>query len=227
MRPQHQPDRRARLGVGHLVGQVIVHGEPLAPAQRADAAGDVHAPLRHIVPQRLAGLVERCIARLAEPRRPCPMRYMARTACPSAVLLAHRQVRLAIVIAAAVIVVDRVLATSLGLAVIVVRQRAALVHKELAERQIAPLTRRLVELDQRQLDLLMARIAALLPLSGAEHAVDIVGIAPHDAEEPVLAGGLIVRHCRLDQVSGAAELVAVAQVAPTVLGLDHLVVELR
>ena len=47
MRPEHQADRGAGLGVCGLVGQIVVRGEPFVCSPRAKAAGDVRRlPLR-------------------------------------------------------------------------------------------------------------------------------------------------------------------------------------
>ena len=65
----------------------------------------------------------------------------------------------------------------------------------------------------------MAAIAPLLAGTRPEHGVDMVGIAAHDVEQLALAGGMEVGDRRLDQMSGAIELVAVAQVRPALARL--------
>ena len=94
--------------------------------------------------------------------------------------------------------------------------------KYFGEIEIALLAGRAAELDQRQLDLLMAAIAPLLARLAAEDRGDVIGIAAHDVEQLALAGRLVIGDGGLDQVAGAIELVAVAQIGPALAGLDAL-----
>ena len=118
----------------------------------------------------------------------------------------------------------RVVAAGDGLDVEVMRLRPALVDKVGGQVEIALLAGGMIELDQRQLDLLMAAVTALLPFLAAKNRGDIVGVATDHVEQRSLPGRLVVSDAGLDQVPGAVQLVVVAQVRPTVLLLDCRVV---
>ena len=149
-------------------------------------------------------------------------RYMARTAWPTtSLLLAHRLVRLHVGVGLGRRMARGSSPRAARFPVVVVRLPAALVHKIPAERQVAPLAGGAVQLHQRQLDFLVAAVAALLAGAGAKDRADVVGVAAGDVQQSALAGGLVVGHGRLDQVAGAVQLVAVAQVGPALVRLDH------
>ena len=74
-----------------------------------------------------------------------------------------------------------------------------------------------VKLDQRELDLLMPAIAALLPGAAAERRGDVIDIALHDVEQLAPSGGSKVGDGAFEQMSGVVELVVVAQVRPALL----------
>jgi hypothetical protein len=96
------------------------------------------------------------------------------------------------------------------------------VHRQvLGQCQIARLARHPVEAHQGQLDLLVARVAALLPRLTPEHCGDIVHLAAHDVEEQALARALIIGHRRLDEMARTVELVQVAQIGPAPARLDR------
>ncbi len=63
----------------------------------------------------------------------------------------------------------------------------------------------------------MAVVEVHLAVLGTEHRIDEVGEARHDLEERPLAGDLEVRNRRLDQVTGAVELVALDELRPPLL----------
>ena len=65
----------------------------------------------------------------------------------------------------------------------------------------------------------MAAIARLLAGRGPNVSVDMVGIAAHDVEQLAFARGLEIGDRGLDQMAGAVELVAVAQIGPALAGL--------
>jgi len=110
---------------------------------------------------------------------------------------------------------------ALLLEVEVERLPPARVDQATAELEVAPLPRHPVQLDERQLDLLVAVVAALAIAARAELAVDQVGEPGHDVEHRPLAGGLVVRDGALDQVSGAVQLVGVPQAGEPLPRLDH------
>ena len=69
--PEDQADRRAGLGIGALVRQVVVVGEAFVRGRRADAAGDVHLLGGEVVPQRLERRASGCRRRTRWRCRPC------------------------------------------------------------------------------------------------------------------------------------------------------------
>ncbi len=77
----------------------------------------------------------------------------------------------------------------------------------------------MVEADQRQLDLLMAAIAALLARPRPEGRAHMVDIALEDGEQPAPAGRQEIGDAAFEQMAEIVELVIVAQVGPAVLRL--------
>ena len=77
---------------------------------------------------------------------------------------------------------------------------------------------RVIELHQRQLDLLMAGRGEMRAVFLDEHAINIVGIAAHDVQEAVAAGGLAPGDGGLDQMPRAVQLMRPA-VAPAIARL--------
>ncbi len=142
------------------------------------------------------------------------------------VLFADRQVRLEVAVVAAV-PSGRVVSAGLGFLVVVVGLAAALVHEVLRQIQVAALAGVAIELDQRQLELLVAGVAPLLALAVAELLPDVVGVAAKGGKQGVVAGGFLVGEGGLDEVAGAVELVPIAQVGPALLRLDDGEVDVK
>ena len=76
-----------------------------------------------------------------------------------------------------------------------------------------------VELDEGELDLLVAVVAALLAGVGAEGGADVGDIALEDVEEAAAAGGEEVGDAAFEEVAEVVELVVVAEVGPALVGL--------
>ena len=110
------------------------------------------------------------------------------------VLLAHRLVGLAIFVIARVeeVVLGRVVAPRDRFFIEIVRLAAALIDEIGGQIELLALPGKLVEPDQRDLDFLVAGVAALLLRSGPESAADMVKAALHHLEEFALPGGLVV-----------------------------------
>src|SRR5690606_32501651 len=99
-------------------------------------------------------------------------------------LLAHRQVRLAVFVIALHVAL-RFPALRLALLafdVEIMRLPPALVDEIGGEVEVLLLPGQVIELDERELDLLVAVIAALLAASAAEDRVDVIEVALHDRE---------------------------------------------
>src|SRR5205807_338667 len=90
----------------------------------------------------------------------------------------------------------------------------ALVDEVATQLEIARLASRAVQPNQRQLDFGMTTVATLLVRPGAEDARDVIGVAAHDVEHCSSTGGLKVGDAGFDQVAGAIQLVAIAQISP-------------
>ena len=97
-------------------------------------------------------------------------------------LLAHRDVRLRVLVGPLPVLLG-IVAARHRLDVEIVRLLPALVDEVGDEVEPLLVARQPVELDQRDLDLFVPRIAALLARTGPEHRRDVVEIALHDVEE--------------------------------------------
>ncbi len=149
MRPEDESDCRACLGIGSLIGQVIVESEAFVGARRTDAARQVHPPQRYILPKALARGQELGITRLARQIRHGAIEvHRAHGVAHHLDLLAHRQVRLAVVVVAGAIA-RGVLAPGFRLLIEVVGLPPALIHEVAGQLQVAALARGVVELYER------------------------------------------------------------------------------
>src|SRR5947209_1531683 len=95
------------------------------------------------------------------------------------VLLTNWEMRLVVLVGSGP-EVCRIIATCASLDIEVVRLFATLFNKVVTQLEIALLTRRLIEFDQRQFDLLMPAVPTPLSLFWTEDRIDIVYIAAHD-----------------------------------------------
>jgi hypothetical protein len=100
---------------------------------------------------------------------------------------------------------------------IVRRLPPALIDEIDREVEVLLLAEQAVELDQRQLDLLVTAIAVLLAGTRTEHGRDVVDVAEHDVEEFSPSGRLVIGDGAFEHVAGAIELVVVAQVRPALV----------
>ena len=218
MRPEHQADRGAGLGVGGLVRQIVVACEALVGPGRPETTGDIEALLRQVVPQPDAGVVQALIGVLGREVRHRRIQIHRPHCMPHhLVLLAHRDMRL-VVFVDAVIPGSRIAAARPRLDVEIMRLAAALVDEIARQIHVPRLAGEAGQLDQRQLDLLVTAIAAKLALPATEAARDQVGIAAHHIEQPPLARGGGIGDRAFHQMAGAVQLVPVAQVAEPRLG---------
>ena len=201
MVPQDARDGGAGLGVGLRVGQIVVVAERLAEVAGADAAGQVHAPCHHVVPQGVERVDVGAVAgQCGDVGHAAVQVAGAHRVADRLALLGHRQVVLHV---AGVVEVGLQVA-AVGL--------AALVQEELRQFQVATLPGGAVQLGQADFDLLVARHVA--QLAGPEHAVDQFRAANRHLQKGALAGGLVVGHGRLVQVSDVVQLVVHLQVRP-------------
>lgn len=97
---------------------------------------------------------------------------------------------------------------------------AALVNKILREAQVARLACGAIQLNQRQLDLLVAAVAMHLARPAPKGGINVIGVAAHDLQQLTFVGGVMMRDGGLDQVSGAVQLLAISQVGPAPVCLD-------
>ena len=108
-----------------------------------------------------------------------------------------------------------------GFLVKVVRVLPALVDEISCQVKVALFARLPIQLDQRQFQFRMTRVAAQLALITAEGGVNVVGKARQGLQQFVLAGGLRVRHRRLNKMARIVHFVPVAQVCPFILRRKH------
>ncbi len=220
--PEDEADGGAGLGVGGLVGEVVVLGEAFVGGSRADAAGDVHLLGGEVVPEDFEGGRQGVVIVLGGDVGHAGIEvHGADGVADDAGLFADGQVGLIVLVAlldegcGIAAVADRFFGEVVGLL-------AALVDEELREIEVTAFARDAGQLDEGELDFLVAAVAAALAFAGAEDGVDVVGIAAHDVEELALSGGLEIGDGALDQVAGAIELVVIAEVGPAAAGLDAL-----
>ena len=98
--------------------------------------------------------------------------------------------------------------------------RKRLVDEIFGQIEIALFSGGTIKFDQRELDLLVAGIAARLPRSAPEGGGDQIGITAHRVEEFTLPRRVEVRHGGLDQMPGAVKFVVAVKRLPAVLGFD-------
>ena len=93
---------------------------------------------------------------------------------------------------------------------------AAVVDEELGQVEVAPVVGHAVELDERHLDLRMARRARSQVRSKDRH--DVVHDTARDVEQSGIAGVALPGHGGLNQVAGAVQLVAGRNLDPAFCG---------
>ena len=168
--PEDQRDGGAGLGVGGGVGEVVGLGEALVGGGGAEAGGDVDLRGHDVLPEGLAGAFQAVVAELGgEVGHGGVHVHGADGVADDAVLLADRAVGLVVLVALGPEVL-RVLAAGAGLGVEIVRLAAALVDEVGGEVEVAAVAGEAVELDEGELDLLVAVVAALLAGSGPKVA---------------------------------------------------------
>ncbi len=168
MRPEDEPDRGTRFGVGRIVRQIIVRGEAFVARRGPDAAGDIQALHREVRPQRFAGRHQARVVVLAGKVRHRAIEiHRAHRMADDVALFAHGQVRLAVLVGS-VVLRCRILAARDRLPVEVVRLTAALIDEKARKLEITALVREVIELHQGELDLRMAAVAAPLVRARAE-----------------------------------------------------------
>src|SRR5437588_9076550 len=99
----------------------------------------------------------------------------------------------------------------------VMRLPSALIHEVPAQIQIPLLSRRLIQLDQREFDFFMSGVTTFLTLLIAEDSVDVICIATHCIQQNPFTRSLEMSHCRFDQMPGTIQLVPITQVRPSLL----------
>ena len=223
LRPEDQGDRGAGLGVSRLVRQIVGLGEALVRRLGPEPARHVHLGRRDVAPQRLAGALQALVVQLeGEVGHPRGHVHAAHRVPDHLGLLAHGDVRLVVLIGLGP-VIGRIVAARQRFLSEIMRLAPPLVDEIGREFEPPLVAGQAIELDQRELDLLMPGIAALLARSGPEGRGDMIQIALHHVDEPALAGRAKIGDRAFEQVAGVVELVTVAQVRPAVLGLALVV----
>ncbi len=224
VRPEHQADGGAGLGIGGVIRQIIVKGEALTGALRTDAAGDVDPSTHHVFPQALAGGDQELVAGLGshvghagkQIHRPHGVSFHRR-------LLSYWQVGLVLVVGRIGPEGKRcgVLASPSGLDVKVMRLAASFVDKIGRQFEVAPRSGAAVQFHEGKLDLLVARVAACLSIAGAEAAVNVIRKPADRVEKAASPRSRMVRHSGLDPVAGTVQLMGVTQVGPACRRVFH------
>lgn len=102
-----------------------------------------------------------------------------------------------------------------------IRLSAAFVDEIAGKLEIFRVAGRIGQLAERELDLLVARVAVNFAGLAAEHGCDVIGVAAERVEEFPAAGGAEVGDRRFHQMPGAVEFMAVVNIFPAVFGIDH------
>ncbi len=161
--PQHEADGGAGLRVGGVVRQIIDAREALVVCRRSNAARQIHLPQAQVIPQPSAGGQQALVAELTGEVGHRAVQVHRTNSVPHRLrLLAHGRVRLAVLVGLRP-VVPRPLSPLPRFQIEVVGVPASLLDEVLAQAQVPLLAGRAVELDEGQLDLLVAPVAALLP----------------------------------------------------------------
>ena len=176
-----------------LIGQEIRLTETLLLPVTSQAAGKIHFPVRHILPEGIDG---RAVSLVAAKDR----------------VVSHRHKQ----IGSAYGVADRFVLFGHPLVVLPVRRRlpalTAAFQQEMRKVEITPLARRPVEFHQGQFNLLVA--GDNRASRHQEGIVDKVRVAFGDIQESSFPGGEIVCHRRLVHMPDIVKLVAGANIVP-------------
>src|SRR5208282_5609731 len=138
-------------------------------------------------------------------------------------LFAHRKVRLIVFVGSGPILGRVVAARDRFLGEIMRGLAPALVDEVAGKVEPALISGQPVELIERELDLLMAGVAALLAGPCAERRGDMVDVSLHDVEEAAAAGDAEVGDRAFQEVAGVVKLMIVAQVGPALPRLAAVV----
>ena len=196
--PQDVGDAGAGLGVGGEVGQLVGGPERLAAAGRADGAGEVKLGRDGVGPKVADGLGVRRVAGHRGDVGHAGVEVAGAHGVADGLALVHdRQMVL------------RVLAVK----VVPVRPAAG-VEEELGEREVLVVAGGAGELDEADLDLLVA--GRVLQLVGAEDVVHQVGVLDRRVEQGAVAGRLPVGDGGLVEVAGIVKFVLMGDVGPAV-----------
>ena len=222
--PEDEGDRGAGLRVSGLVRQIIRLGEALVGLLRAQAGGDVHLRRRDVAPQRFARALQAFVVELGgEIGHRAQHVHRPDRMADDLGLFAHRKVRLIVFVGSGPILGRVVAARDRFLSEIMRRLMPALVDEVAGKVEPALISGQPVELEERELDLLMAGVAALLAGSRSERRGDMVDVPLHDVEEAAAAGDAEVGDRAFQQMAGVVKLVIVAQVGPALVRLAAVV----
>ena len=201
---EYQADGGAGLAVGQVVGKVIVEGEGFSVHGAADTAGDIELLVHDVVDKGPAGFVEPLISG--------PLRHIGHAAVEiygphgmaDGLLLEPRlHVGLQIMVGFLLRIQSVLQAEVIGLS-------APLVNEEFGGIQIALLSGEVIQLYQRHLGDLVARIAT--DLVRTEGIADQIREATGGVEESVMTGGVMISPGSLRQMAEAVQLVPVPQI---------------
>ena len=212
--PENEPDRGTRLQIGAFIGEIVIDGKSFVGMGRSEAAGDVHPFVDDIVPEPPAGLPQlRVAGRGGDIGHARIQIHRAHGVAADLGQFAHGDMRLGVGIRPPPVFAG-IFTAGAGFDIKVVGLLATFVDEVPGEIEIALILSRAVELDQCELNFLVAAVAALLAFLGTEHGGDVVGVPAHHVEELAFACGVVVSHGTLDEVARAIEFMPVAQIGP-------------
>ena len=217
---KRKPDRRAALRVIGVIRQVVIRGKPFIRAGASDPAGQIHSLFYDVVIEFFAGMKQSLILIfIREIRHRAVKIHRAHRMAFCRILHTHRLMALGILREKRIdILKDIDPALLFALMDQIIRLRSAPVHKILCHLKVTPLSGHLIQPDQPDLHLLMARYCLLKGFL-VKYLTDQIRHTLHDVQEFLFSGHLIIGNRRLHKMSCGIKLMSFSQIAEFLIRL--------